>query len=897
MNEPPPSFDPNALSEDDLAVLRAFDALENLEGAESAPVIDLPGTAGTPDTMNTAAQEEHLPPDQAAGTPGSSLSSFDLLKDMFTLFATEADEDISTMWQALHQLEQDDSITSSSLVTLKQRAHKLKGTAGAVGCDSLSRIARYIEGIVKLVQSSAIPSMTGLVALVHAVRSLEVTLYGTIIEGRESQAPLEALEADLQALNIDIQAADTPMASTRGASPRDPPTTSTSRASSLAPPMAPTSQASPLAPPMVPTRDATTFHQAPLPTPEAPPGFLEALLESGVGESQHVATSLVGVVGVQGGVEVGTGTDVIGSGQGEALRHVEQLVEQRTSVESAQAEVEAALQELHTAQARLQHLETLLFTIPLSLSISNSRSSMKIAEEVRPTSSLVARILDEATQRTGQVRRPKKRYGHTYSQDNGEQEGSDIPSLGQLRTVPFWDELEMDRYSEGDLLVRSLSEAIADVATASSQLRLAFAELQRTLQKYTSLTTSVHSDVLSFLGLPRSHGMVQGLLVRAGSQVVVVPYSQVLRIGREILRFAQDDRGFAQDDRRSAEPRQLANDAGSATRASEPSQLANDASASTASQSGKLPGVRSAEGPYDSASEDTLSATKDVSATLVLCELLGFPDGSHESDPKSTLPGRQVSHPYVIVQQGDHELLAVQVNEIVGEVELVMRPLAAYLQRPGLMGTAIDGKGNVLLVLDLPELVKQKNILRRISTSKTFQGERKQPQPGEQLVRTILIADDSVYMRQSLLQTLSRAGYHVKEARDGSEALEQVLEEPPDLLLLDIEMPKLNGYELLSIIRTLAGREILRFAQDDRRSAEPRQLANDASASTASQSGKLLGVRSAHGPYADLKIVMLTSRSLEKYRQRALELGAHAYLTKPCPQDVLLKTLQELLTS
>jgi CheY-like chemotaxis protein/HPt (histidine-containing phosphotransfer) domain-containing protein len=850
MNEPPPSFDPNELSEDDLAVLRAFDALENLEDAESAPVIDLPGTAGTPDTMNTAAQEEHLPPGQAAGTSGSSLSSFDLLKDMFTLFATEADEDIATMWQALHQQEQDDSITSSSLVTLKQRAHKLKGTAGAVGCASLSRIARYIEGIVKLVQSSAIPSMTGLVAFVHAVRSLEVTLYGTIIEGRESQAPLEALEADLQALNIDIQAADTPTAST--------------------------SQASPLAPPMAPTREgainlAPTFHQAPLPTLEPPPESQETTLdhlgEDEVGEFQHVgarfiAPSLVGVVGVRGEGEVEVGTDVIGSGQGEALRHVEQLVEQRTSVESAQAEVEVALQELHTAQARLQHLETLLFTIPLSLSISNSRSSMKIAEEVRPTSSLVARILDEATQRTGQVRRRKKRYGHTYSQDNGEQEGSDIPILRQLRTVPFWDELEMDRYSEGDLLVRSLSEAIADVATASSQLRLAFAELQHTLQKYASLTTSVHSDVLSFLGLPRTHGMIQGLLVRAGSQVVVVPYSQVLRIGREILRFAQDDR-------RSAEPRQLANDAGSATRASEPRQLANDASASTASQSGKLLGVRSAQGPYDSAGEDTLSAAKDVSATLVLCELLGFPDGSHEGDPKSTLPGRQVSLPCVIVQQGNHELLAVQVNEIVGEVELVMRPLAAYLQRPGLMGTAIDGKGNVLLVLDLPELVKQKNILRRISTSKTFQGERKQPQPGEQLVRTILIADDSVYMRQSLLQTLSRAGYHVKEARDGTEALEQVLEEPPDLLLLDIEMPKLNGYELLSIIRTLAGREGF-----ERRSAS-----------------------SAHGPYTDLKIVMLTSRSLEKYRQRALELGAHAYLTKPCPQDVLLKTLQELLTS
>jgi len=72
--------------------------------------------------------------------------------------------------------------------------------------------------------------------------------------------------------------------------------------------------------------------------------------------------------------------------------------------------------------------------------------------------------------------------------------------------------------------------------------------------------------------------------------------------------------------------------------------------------------------------------------------------------------------------------------------------------------------------------------------------------------------------------------------------------------LLDIEMPNLNGYDLLSIIR-------------------------------------------AHPELAQVKIVMLTSRSSEKHQSRAQDLGAHAYLTKPCPQDTLLETIQSLLTN
>jgi chemotaxis family two-component system sensor histidine kinase/response regulator PixL len=120
------------------------------------------------------------------------------------------------------------------------------------------------------------------------------------------------------------------------------------------------------------------------------------------------------------------------------------------------------------------------------------------------------------------------------------------------------------------------------------------------------------------------------------------------------------------------------------------------------------------------------------------------------------------------------------------------------------------------------------------------------------LRRKILIADDSVSIRQSITMTLNHEGYDVLEAVDGLQSLEQLSKESPDLLLLDIEMPNLNGYDVLNIIRT-------------------------------------------HQEFSGLKIVVLTSRSSEKHKRRARELGAHAYLTKPCPQALLLQTIKSLI--
>jgi chemosensory pili system protein ChpA (sensor histidine kinase/response regulator) len=112
--------------------------------------------------------------------------------------------------------------------------------------------------------------------------------------------------------------------------------------------------------------------------------------------------------------------------------------------------------------------------------------------------------------------------------------------------------------------------------------------------------------------------------------------------------------------------------------------------------------------------------------------------------------------------------------------------------------------------------------------------------------------DDSISMRRALQGTLASAGFDVRLARDGVEALGMMLAELPDVMILDIEMPRLDGFELLSVI---GGNEAL----------------------------------------ARVPVVILTSKAAEKHHRRALELGALAYLTKPCPDDVLITTLQRVL--
>src|SRR5258708_35541295 len=123
-----------------------------------------------------------------------------------------------------------------------------------------------------------------------------------------------------------------------------------------------------------------------------------------------------------------------------------------------------------------------------------------------------------------------------------------------------------------------------------------------------------------------------------------------------------------------------------------------------------------------------------------------------------------------LLLQVDGPQVAIEVDEVKGEVELVMKPLATHLRRPGIAATAIDGSGNVLLVVNLPEIVQLKQAQRHdgeiVTETEMLHHEIALPEHTAKLRQKILIADDSVYIRRSVSHTLSREGYEVLEAED-----------------------------------------------------------------------------------------------------------------------------------
>ncbi|HEV8190314.1 MAG TPA: response regulator [Ktedonobacterales bacterium] len=199
----------------------------------------------------------------------------------------------------------------------------------------------------------------------------------------------------------------------------------------------------------------------------------------------------------------------------------------------------------------------------------------------------------------------------------------------------------------------------------------------------------------------------------------------------------------------------------------------------------------------------------------------------------------------VLLEFGQRRL-ALAVEQVVEERDIVVRALPSHLRRKAIRGASVTSDGGLLLLLDVQDLMAP-------TTGKAV------PRPGRAPVRTtetagprVLVVDDSVFIRRTLELTLSRGGYEVQTARDGVEALGMMMESLPRVLILDIEMPRLDGFELLSVLR---GSE----------------------------------------QFAGLRVAMLTSRGGERHRELALSLGADDYLIKPCPQELLLGTVQRLI--
>jgi chemosensory pili system protein ChpA (sensor histidine kinase/response regulator) len=213
--------------------------------------------------------------------------------------------------------------------------------------------------------------------------------------------------------------------------------------------------------------------------------------------------------------------------------------------------------------------------------------------------------------------------------------------------------------------------------------------------------------------------------------------------------------------------------------------------------------------------------------------------------------------PLLMTRTGDQRA-AVRIDGVVGSREVVVKSVGPQISSvAGIFGATIMGDGSVVMILDLAPLVRRYVALRAASVEAgvdiaTFAPVPIAPPVEERRQPLVMVVDDSITMRKVTTRVLERNDMDVITAKDGLDAVEKLQDKVPDLMLLDIEMPRMDGYELATYMKN-----------DPRLKLVP--------------------------------IIMITSRTGEKHRQRALEIGVERYLGKPYQEVDLLRNVQETL--
>jgi chemosensory pili system protein ChpA (sensor histidine kinase/response regulator) len=207
------------------------------------------------------------------------------------------------------------------------------------------------------------------------------------------------------------------------------------------------------------------------------------------------------------------------------------------------------------------------------------------------------------------------------------------------------------------------------------------------------------------------------------------------------------------------------------------------------------------------------------------------------------LPDADVSISVVLIRAGEHST-ALVTDELVGSREIVVKSLGPQISGiRGIAGATILGDGRIVIILDMGSLVRSEWRARPTETVVLDQRDR----------RTFaLVVDDSITVRRVTQRLLERNGMRVLTAKDGVDAVSLLQENLPDIILLDIEMPRMDGYEVAAHVRN-----------------DPR--------------------------LKNIPIVMITSRVSEKHRARAIELGVDDYLGKPYQESQLLDAIEPLV--
>ena len=212
--------------------------------------------------------------------------------------------------------------------------------------------------------------------------------------------------------------------------------------------------------------------------------------------------------------------------------------------------------------------------------------------------------------------------------------------------------------------------------------------------------------------------------------------------------------------------------------------------------------------------------------------------------------------PVLLIRSADHSV-ALVVDTLIGSREVVVKSVGPQLASvAGISGATILGDGAVVIILDIHSLIRAAQAQQKALPERAPEPAADVPvledEDEGRAAPLIMVVDDSVTVRKVTGRLLERSGFEVITAKDGIDAIATLEEKTPDAMLLDIEMPRMDGFEVATHMR-----------HDDRLRAVP--------------------------------IIMITSRTGEKHRERAFDIGVNAYMGKPFQENELLSTLRELL--
>lgn len=217
--------------------------------------------------------------------------------------------------------------------------------------------------------------------------------------------------------------------------------------------------------------------------------------------------------------------------------------------------------------------------------------------------------------------------------------------------------------------------------------------------------------------------------------------------------------------------------------------------------------------------------------------------GMYLGGQSATLPEDDSFVPVILVRAGEHSA-ALLTDEMLASQEIVVKSVGPQLSGiQGISGATILGDGSIVLILDINALVRTGAPVAELRSAA--------PAPADERPLAMVV-DDSITVRRVMEKFLERSGLRVITARDGLDAISVLQDAKPDIILLDIEMPNMDGYEFATHVRN-----------DDR--------------------------------VSDVPIIMITSRTGDKHRARAIEIGVNDYLGKPYQETELLEAIRRLL--